>query len=406
MEFQSHRAMNLLATLAAIVAVSYFQPGLCLTEKEQKLIAANNAFAIRLLKVRPSQPNENVFFSPYSLSTALGMAYVGARGATQQELSEALGYSAASLSESDVEQAFGHQNSRLQAHASQAGLEVANSAAVQENFNVLDSYYNVLNHSFNAHVFKVDFEQHGQAAIEAINRWVKGATQNKIDELFAEPLSTDTRLVLVNAIVFKGLWELQFDPRGTRKHVFHNGGTQATEVDSMFSRRHTPRGFSEELQSQVIELLYRDSDFGMVIVLPTERDGVEAVKQVLTIEKLNAAIDSLSNNTVAISLPKFKLDKFNPLKSNLTHLGLRKIFGDADLSGITGDRLLVVSDVLQRAVVEVKEEGTEAAAASGVVGVNRIGIEPFRFFADHPFLFFIRDRRTHELFFAGQVNNL
>lgn len=398
--------MHLLATLTAIVAVSYFQPGLCLTEKEQKLIAANNEFAIRLLKVLPSHSDDNVFFSPYSLSTALGMAYVGARGSTQQELSGALGYSTASLSEADVEEAFGHQNGRLQAHASQAGLEVANSAAVQENFNVLESYYNVLNQTFNAHVFKVDFEQHGQEAIDTINRWVEGATKNKIDKLFNEPLDTNTRLVLVNAIVFKGLWELQFDPRGTRKHVFHNGGTQATEVDSMFSRRTTPRGFSEELQSQVIELPYRDSDYSMVIVLPTERDGVEAVKQVLTVEKLNAAIASLSNLTVAISLPKFKLDKLNPLKDNLINLGLRTIFGDADLSGITGGRELVVSDVLQRAVVDVNEEGTEAAAASGVVGVNRIGLEPFRFFADHPFLFFIRDRRTHELFFAGQVNKL
>uniref|UniRef100_A0A023GN63 Putative tick serpins 9 n=1 Tax=Amblyomma triste TaxID=251400 RepID=A0A023GN63_AMBTT len=398
--------MNMLATLTAIVAVSYLQPGFCLTDKEQRLIAANNEFAVRLLKVLPSRPDENVFFSPYSLSTALGMAYVGAKGATQQELSTALGYNTALLNEDDVQAAFADQNHRLQAHASQAGLEVANSAAVQENFSVLESYYNALNHTFNAHVFKVDFEQHGQQAIDVINAWVKEATRNKIDKLFADPLSTDTRLVLVNAIIFKGLWELQFDPRETRKHAFYNGGTQATEVDSMFSRRETLRGFSEELQSQVIELLYRDSDYSMVIVLPQERDGVEAVKQVLTVEKLNEAISSLNNRTVVISLPKFKLDKLNPLKSNLTHLGLRSIFEDADLSGITGDRQLVISDVVQRAVVEVNEEGTQAAAASGVVGVNRIGIEPFRFIVDHPFLFFIRDRRTQELFFIGQVNKL
>uniref|UniRef100_A0A023GE23 Putative tick serpins 9 n=1 Tax=Amblyomma triste TaxID=251400 RepID=A0A023GE23_AMBTT len=398
--------MNLLATLTAMLAVSYLQPGFCLTDKEKRLIAANNEFAIRLLKVLPSRPDENVFFSPYSLSTALGMTYVGARGATQQELSAALGYNAALLNEDDVETAFVHQNRRLQAHASQTGLEVANSAAVQENFNVLDSYYNALNHTFNARILNVDFEQHGQQAIDVINAWVKEATRNKIDKLFAEPLSTDTRLVLVNALLFKGLWELQFDPSETRKHAFYNGGTQATEVDSMFSRREALRGFSEELQSQVIELLYRDSDYSMVIVLPQERDGVEAVKQVLTLEKLNTALSSLRKRAVVISLPKFKLDKLNPLKSNLTNLGLRSIFEDADLSGITGDRRLVISDVLQRAVVEVDEEGTQAAAASGVVGVNRIGIEPFRFFADHPFLFFIRDWVTKELLFIGQVNKL
>nr|QNV48480.1 serpin 5 [Rhipicephalus haemaphysaloides] len=399
--------MKPLVAVAAILALSCFQLSLCQTDKEHRLIAANNAFAIHLLKVLPSLPNENVFFSPYSLSTALGMTVMGARGDTLEELSQALGYSALSLSESDIREAFAHQNNRLQAHARQAGLEVANSAAVQEGFNVIDSYYDTLNRTFNAHVFNVDFQGHGQQAVDTINEWVKQATHNKIDKLFHEPLDTDTRLVLMNAILFKGFWERQFDPSQTTKQVFYNGGVQGTPVDTMFLRHTTKRGFSEELQSKVLELPYRDSDYSMVIVLPQERDGADAVKQVLTIDKLNIAIGSLNSAPVAISLPKFKIDKMNPLKSNLTHLGLRKMFGsEADLSGITGDRRLYVSDVLQRAMVEVNEEGTEAAAVSGVVSVNRIGIEPFPFTADHPFLFFIRDRKTNEIFFAGQVNAL
>ncbi|XP_065283134.2 iripin-3-like [Dermacentor albipictus] len=398
--------MKPLATLATILAVSCFQLSLGQTEKEQKLIAANNEFAIQLLKVLPSPPDDNVFFSPYSLSTALGMAFMGARGATLQELAQALGYSAASLSEGDVQECFYYQNSRLQAHARQAGLEVANSAVVQEGFNILDSYYDILNGTFNAHVFNVDFQHNGQQAVDTINEWVKQATDNKIDKLFSEPLDTNTRLVLMNAILFKGFWEREFQPSQTTKHVFYNGGIHGTQVDTMFVRHTTNRGFSEPLLSKVLELLYRDTDYSMIIVLPQARDGVEAVKQVLTMEKLNAAIASLRSLPVAISLPKFKLDKLNPLKSNLTHLGLRRIFGDADLSGITGNRQLVVSDVLQRAVVEVNEEGAEAAAITIADAVNRAGFGPYPFTADHPFIFFIRDRKTNEIFFAGQVNKL
>lgn len=398
--------MKSLTAVVAILALSCFQLSFCQTDNEHKLIAANNAFAIHLLKVLPSLPNENVFFSPYSLSTALGMVLVGARGATLEELNQALGYNALSLNGSDVQEAFAHQNNRLQAHAPQAGLEVANSAAIQQGYQVLDSYYAILNHTFNAHVFNVDFQGNGQQAVDTINEWVKQATHNKIDKLFNEPLDTDTRLVLMNAIVFKGFWERQFDPRATAKRVFYNGGIQGNEVDTMLLQHNAKRGFSEELQSKLLELPYRDSDFSMVIVLPEQRDGADAVKQVLTIEKLNLAIASLSKLPVAVSLPKFKLDKLNPLKSNLTHLGLRKIFADADLSGITDNRQLYVSDVVQRAVVEVNEEGTEAAAVTGAVAVNRIGIDAFPFIVDHPFLFFIRDRKTNEIFFAGQVNYL
>lgn len=397
--------MKLATALGTILALGCFHSCLGLTDKETKLVAANNDFAVRLLKVLPSRPDKNVFFSPYSLSVALGMTHAGARGETLQQLSQVLGYKAAGLSDADVQEAFANQNDRLQAQASRAGLEVANSAAVQAGFDVLDTYYAALNRTFNAHVFSVDFENAAQQAVDTINAWVKQATHGKIDKLFAEPLDTNTRLVLTNGIVFKGLWARQFLPELTQKRPFYNGGTQPVQVDMMFQRLETNRAFSEELQANVVELAYREGDFGMLVLLPTERDGVEALKQVLTIGKIEAAVASLSNLTAAVSFPKFELDELNPLKDTLKDLGLEKMFGGtADLSGITGRPNLIVSDVIQRAVVKVDEEGTEAAAASGVVGVNRIGIEPFRFTADHPFLFFIRNKLTHEIFFAGQVN--
>lgn len=398
--------MKKLLALTTILAVGLMHPSFSLSEKEQKLASANNDFALRLLKILPSNQNENVFFSPYSLSAALGMTYAGARGTTQQEVAQALGYTQAGLTDADVHEAFAHQNNRLQAEAPRVGLEVANSVAVQDGFEILDTYYSALNHSFNAHLFKLDFAHNGQQAVDTINGWVKQATHEKIQKLFEEPLDTDTKLVLLNAVVFKGLWASQFPRELTEKEPFYNGGIERTEVDMMFQRVKTNHAFDESLHAHVVELLYRGDDYSMVILLPSEKSGVEVLKQELTMAKLDAVTPSLTNSTIELYLPKFKLEKQNNLKSNLTNLGLHEIFGNADLSGVSGNTELFVSDVVQRAIVKVDEEGTEAAAATGVTEVNRMGIELPVVKVDHPFLFFIRNRNTGEIFFAGQVNKL
>lgn len=398
--------MKKLFALTTILAAGFFHSSFGLSQKEGKLVSANNEFALRLLKILPSNQNENVFFSPYSLSAALGMTYAGARGTTQQEMAQALGYTQAGLSDADVEEAFAQQNNRLQVEAPRVGLEVANSAAVQEGFQTLDTYYAALNHSFNAHLFKLDFSHNGQQAVDTINEWVKHATHDKIPKLFEEPFDTDTKLVLLNAIVFKGLWASQFRRELTEKGPFYNGGIERTEVDMMFQRVKTNNAFDDSLQANVVELLYRGDDYSMLIVLPSERTGVEVLKQDLTMAKLDAVTPLLTNSTIELYLPKFQLEKQNNLKSNLTNLGLHEMFGNADLSGVTGNTELFVSDVVQRAVVKVDEEGTEAAAATGVTEVNRMGIELPVVNVDHPFLFFIRKRITGEIFFAGQINKL
>lgn len=398
--------MKNIFVLMTILAVEFLHTSFALPEKEQKLVSANNDFALRLLKILPSNRNENVFFSPYSLSAALGMTYAGARGTTRQEMSQVLGYTGAGLNEADVQEAFAHQNNRLQAEASRVGLEVANSAAVQEGFEIRDTYYAALNQSFNAHIFKVDFAHHGPQAVDTINAWVKQATHDKIPKLFEEPLDTDTRLVLLNAIVFKGLWASQFKRERTAKLPFYNGGDERTEVDMMFQQMRTNYVFDESLQANVVELLYRGDDYSMIVLLPSERTGVEALKQGLTIAKVDAVTASLRNTTIALHLPKFELEKQNDLKDNLTILGLHELFSRADLSGVTETPGLFVSDVVQRAVVKVDEEGTEAAAVTAVVSGIRSGLSIPVVKVDHPFLFFIRNRITGEIFFAGQVNKL
>lgn len=404
--FPGHNMTKIIFALTTILSVGLVQLSSDISDKEQKLVSANNDFAFRLLKTLPSSGNENVFFSPYSLSAALGMTYAGARGMTQLEMSQVLGYTEVGLNDADVQEAFTRQNNRLQAEAGRENLEVANSAALQEGFQVLDTYSAALNQGFNAHIFKVDFAHNGQQAVDTINDWVKNATHNKIENLFDEPLDAETKLVLVNAIVFKGMWASKFDRELTQKRPFYNGGEERAEVDLMFQRVNTNYAFDRSLQAFVVELFYRGDEFSMVIVLPSQRTGVEALKQDLTIDNLDAITASLRSSTIDLYLPKFKLEKQNNLKSYLMDLGLQKIFGNANLSGVTGYRDLIVSDVVQRAVVKVDEGGTEAAAATGVVDNSRGAKIPPVVVVDHPFLFFIRNRVSREIFFAGQVNKL
>ncbi|XP_077528819.1 iripin-2-like [Haemaphysalis longicornis] len=403
--------MRKILTLMTVLAAALFQDCFGLTEKERKFATANNDFAFALLKTIPSYGSKNVFFSPYSLSAALGMTYLGARESTQFQLSKVLGYANYGLHAPDVEELFAMQTSRLQGEAAQVGLDMANGLAVQEDFRILETYYAAVNRSFNAHLLGLDFAQNGQQAVDTINAWVKQATHDKVEKLFEEPLDTDTRLVLLNAIVFKGLWEIQFKRELTTKRMFYNGGGDRTEVDLMNLLVKTNYVLDASLQAHVVELPYRGVDYSMVIMLPvSDRNSLQALKEFLTFASFDAVVSSLRNTTIDFYLPKFDLESQMNLRSDLIKLGLKRIFDEpfsyTDLSGITGTTDLVVSDVVQRAVLKVDEDGAEVADGSGVNVISRGEVEPPTVIVNRPFLFFIRNRSTKEIFFAGEVNKL
>ncbi|KAH8024791.1 hypothetical protein HPB51_001205 [Rhipicephalus microplus] len=378
--------------------------GYCVGEEETVITTSGNVFGLGLLQQIPSSPQTNIFYSPYSIYTALAMAYVGARGETQHDLHEALGYSTAGLSPESVASLHARHTRRLR-EPSNSTLLVANAVVVQTGYNVQRQYLDTLRDSFGAEVSEADLTD--VQSLKTINDWVKNKTAGQIEQLLLEPLPSEAKLVLLNAIYFKGLWNTPFQAESTFKAPFFNAGTERVQVDTMHQQITAGYAEDDETNAQVVDLTYAGLDYSMVIILPRQKNGADAIRRNFSVPLYHRLLLKLRERVVDVALPKFKIDKLNPLKSNLTFLGLRKMFGsEADLSGITGDRRLYVSDVLQRAVVEVNEEGTEAAAVTGVIGVNRIGIEPFLFTADHPFLFFIRDRKTNEIFFAGQVNVL
>ncbi|CAN8033017.1 unnamed protein product, partial [Ixodes persulcatus] len=352
----------------------------------------------------------NILFSPYSVSTAMGMIYVGARGETQRELYHAAHTKdGADGGDSDrVLQAYADHAEQLQVGQSQSTFDVANAVAIQERLSLLSAYESTLDSTFHAQLLKVDFVNGGQAAINEINRWVKQKTDDKIDKPFDGPLDPDTRLVLLNAIVSKGVWSTKFDKSATTKNKFLNGGTTLTQVDTMTKSIRIGCKPFPTIRLEVAELPYAGGNYNMVILLPRGNEGIEGFKHSLAETYLQDIIGHVEPRKVTVSLPKFKLEAEYSLKDNLNNLGITEMFSaQADLSGITSDADLTVSDVVHKAVVEVNEEGTEAAAATGVVAVNRLsGVPSLEFNVNQPFLFFIRNTQTQDLLFAGQLNHL
>lgn len=372
-----------------------------------RVTAATNDFAFRLLPHLPSSPQKNVFFSPYSIATALAMAYAGAGSTSLRELHDALGYTAVSLDNAKVLAAHAQHTRQLLA-PSNSTLKIANAAAVDGQLKILPAYVQALEKSFGAELLKVDFAGAGQAAVRAINSWVNQKTQQKISTLFKEPLSRDTRLVLLDAIYFKGTWRTKFDPSDTAKAPFYTDGTHSTNVDTMQGKVRALYAYSRDLSASLLDLPYNGLDYSMSIVLPRDRSGIEAVKRKLSLEEFRKLTSNLREATVEVHLPRFKLEEEYKLKEVLPKVGIRKVFdkSEADLSGINGGRDLFVYEVVHKAVVEVNEEGSEAAAVTGVVVNTRTTGGPLQFRVDHPFLFFIRNTRTGDLLFVGQVNRV
>lgn len=401
---QSAYQDTLLLTMKSAIWLSWLL-AICVAQEEHKVTDASNQFGFRLLQKIPASSEVNLFFSPYSVSTAMAMTYVGARADTQQELHESLGYSSAGLTPDHVPSAHAQHTLVLRA-PSNSTIRVANAAIIENQYNVLREYIDSLYQYFRADVSKVNLAD--EQSRNNINNWVKNATDGKIEELLSEPLPPSTKLVLLNAIYFKGLWDTPFDSSFTSPAPFYNGGTEQATVEMMRHEFRVPYVHHEATDADVADIPYAGLDYSMTIVLPRERSGADALRQRLSWPVFQNMLSHLQTETVTLALPRFKLEGTYKLKQPISQLGARKLFDErqADLSGISGSRDLFVHDVVHKAVVEVNEEGSEAAAASGVLFVTKSLSSSTPFIVDHPFLFFIRNTKTGDVLFAGQVNHL
>ena len=372
----------------------------------------NNDFALAMYRRLRERPG-NLFFSPLSIRTALGMTHAGAKGDTAAQMGQALCFPA---SDEAPHAAAGEIIRRLGASGGgQHEVAVANSLWGQEGAPLQPAFLDLVTRHYGAATFLVDFRRAAEAARGTINRWVEGETKQKIRDLIPTGgVNADTRLVLVNAVYFKGEWVLQFEKARTREEAFYldGGGTVRTPL----MRQQQQMFYLQAEGYQAVELLYRGGELSMLVLLPDRKDGLPDLDSTLSVEELRDCVARMDDRKVELFLPRFKTTWGTvDLTDRLAELGVSLAFtrGQADFSGINGhepphEESLYISAVYHKAFMEVNEEGTEAAAATAVAaraaGAARKSEPPIPIFrADHPFLFAIRDRRSGAILFLGRV---
>ncbi|XP_006516749.1 leukocyte elastase inhibitor B isoform X3 [Mus musculus] len=294
-------------------------------------------------------------------------------------------------------------------------LKLANRLYGEKTYNFLPEFLASTQKMYSADLAAVDFQHASEDARKEINQWVKGQTEGKIPELLAKGVvDSMTKLVLVNAIYFKGIWEEQFMTRETINAPFRLNKKDTKTVKMMYQKKKFPFGYISDLKCKVLEMPYQGGELSMVILLPEdiedESTGLKKIEEQLTLGKLHewTKHENLRNIDVHVKLPRFKMEESYILNSNLCCLGVQDLFssGKADLSGMSGSRDLFVSKIVHKSFVDVNEQGTEAAAATG--GIIQVLCEKMPtpqevFTVDHPFLFFIRHNPTANMIFFGRV---
>ena len=369
------------------------------------LVAGNTAFALDLYARLDSTPG-NLFFSPFSISACMAMTYAGARGDTAMQMAQTLHFSG---DQNLLNSQFGELQNQLKAARQKSGIEldIANGLWGQQGHPFLPGFLEIARQDYGARLNQVDFRAHPESIREEINDWVAGKTQGKITGLIPSGmLNPSTRLVLVNAIYFKGLWSRQFNKTNTTMAPFLTAPGQSVPAPLMTMT--ASFNYAEPEGLQILELPYRGGGFSMVVLLPRETGGLKGIEDQLNGRQINSWLAQARPQKVNVFLPRFKLSGQFALAGTLAGMGMPAAFSStADFSGMDGARDLHLSAVVHRAFVDANEEGTEAAAATGsVMAMTSLRPRPTPTFrADHPFVFLIRDTHSGEILFLGRLND-
>ena len=369
------------------------------------VIDGNTQFALDLYaRLKADQPG-NLFFSPCSISTALAMTYGGARGDTEAQMAKVLRFA---LPQEVLHSTFSLLHQALNSGGEKRGyrLHEANRLWGQQGFAFLPGFLILTRDHYGAELGQVDFKGQREQTRQTINSWVAKQTEDKIHDLIPEDvLDAMTRLVLTNAVYFKGDWTEPFDVKVTKDAPFHVTARQEVQVPLMFRESDYRYAASEGLK--MIELTYGQGDLSMLVLLPDEIGGLAALEAKFTSDNLNRWLMGLRKQEVEVYLPRFKLTSQFDLREILNSMGMTMALAmtQADFSGMDGERDLFISAVIHKAFVDVNEEGTEAAAATGNVMKSIARKQPAVFRADHPFLFLIRDNQSGSILFLGRVVN-
>jgi len=401
---------SLSGSLALLVVGLLFLFSMVFAQDVSSVINANNKFAFELYSKYKSEDG-NIFFSPYSISIALAMTYEGAKGKTADEIQSVFHFPKDDSQRRDL---FSRVINQINKKGKKYNLSTANALWAQKDYVFLKDYLNLIKNCYVGEAENLDFVDQTEASRLTINNWVENQTNDKIKDLIPRgSLKSFTRLVVTNAVYFKGFWLKQFHSWATKEADFMIA--PGSKVKTQMMNEEEEFNYAETDNLQILELPYEGQDLSMLILLPKGAD-LKAVEESLNSKKLSEWKNLLRDEEVGVYLPKFKFETKYFMAKALKAMGMPAAFtpgidfgGEADFSGMTGNKKLNIDEIIHQAFVDVNEEGTEAAAATAVtmmVGAAAPEPGPKKIFkADHPFIFVIQDRETGNILFVGRVSD-
>lgn len=372
----------------------------------EKVTTANNQFAIamyRQINGHTGQADDNVFFSPYSLSTAMAMLYAAAEGETKAQIQKTFYYPSMDILNPNSAALYNQFNKPNPDYK----LATVNDLWMEQGLIPTKSYVDTVQRYYGGQVTNLDFESNPNPSRLIINKKIAQHTNQLIPELLPKgSIKPITVAVLTNAIYFKGDWKVPFEVQSTTEQPFYNHIGTSPNIKMMQLQEHF--GYSEDKQVQVVQLPYKGDDLSMLVVLPKSKDkaAMQQLVQDLSADTIKQWSKDLVTQEVNVHLPKFKLEASYQMKNLLTDMGMPRAFEKgAGFNLFDNSPPIKIDDVYHKAVVIVDEKGTEAAAATGIVAdATAASAPPPVFKADHPFIFMIKDNKTDAILFLGQVN--
>jgi len=383
------------------------------------LILANNSFAVdyyNKLDSSENQSGKNIFFSPFSISTALAMTYEGAEGITAEEMRNVFYFP---KNDEERRAAFANVYNNLNKSASKENykINIANSLWNEQTYPFKKSFYDIIEKHYYGKSIPVDFINAPEEQRQKINLWVENQTNKKIINVLPENSILDnTRMVLVNAIYFKGDWNNKFDEKNTYEGEFNINNTTKKNTQMMYQKKEF--NYYEDDSFQYVELPYKGEDTSMIIILPQslypdceefgDCYGEPHIKYDFSIPSANELLElktKMKPREVQIHLPKFKFNTNYQMKKDLQEMGMNEAFSNqADFSKMDEKNEVKIGEIYHQAFIEVNEKGTEAAASTVVVMIRKTSLERNPIInANHPFAFYIQDNVSGEILFMGKI---
>lgn len=373
------------------------------SDKSAKIISADNQFGFELFqKVNSSlDVQKNTMISPLSVSLALAMVYNGTNGNTKKQMEDMLYKS--NLTPDDINQSYKDLVSSLISHDPKVELSISNAIFYRNTFNVKPAFIATNQNYYQAEVSGLDFSKTTET-LNTVNSWVNTKTKGKIEKII-EKVKAEDVMYLLTAIYFNGEWKYRFDVQETADQSFTKEDQNAVQVPTMYIENSF--NYFSNIDFQLLEMPYGSGKYSMLIFLPAAGKTTNDLISLMTSDKVNEWVSKLSEQKKKVFLPKFEFKFDKSLVDNLKTLGMTDAFNDgADLSGISDDARLVISEVMHKTYIKVDERGTEAAAVTGItVGVTSVGPDMNTFRVDHPFVFAIREKDTNAILFIGKVMN-